>query len=147
MEVADQIFDWFKIHWVKVLNSLETTNIYLSMEKVCMMLTYSSVREVDELTSIYEEKDFRLVLHAQYSLKSESAYRYFFMGLFLFSKEQLVIETGTLTSRKVICLADVNVNNEEFKALRLPCQDWLWLCIVIYQEMETYLLEKMIEKT
>ena len=95
MEVADQIFDWLKIHWVKVLNSLETTNIYLSMEKVCMMLTYSSVREVDELTSIYEEKDFRLVLHAQYSLKSESAYRYFFMGLFLFSKEQLVIETGT----------------------------------------------------
>ena len=147
MEVADQIFDWFKIHWVKVLNNLETTNIYLSMEKVCMMLTYSSVREVDELTSIYEEKDFRLVLHAQYSLKSESAYRYFFMGLFLFSKEQLVIETGTLTSRKVICLADVNVNNEEFKALRLPCQDWLWLWIVIYQEMETYLLEKMTGKT
>ena len=38
-----------------------------------MMLTYSSVREVDELTSTQEEVDFGLLLHGQHSLKSESA--------------------------------------------------------------------------
>ena len=39
------------------------------------------------------------------------------MLLFAFSKEPPVIDTGTSTSRKVICMADVNVNNEELKAL------------------------------
>lgn len=37
------------------------------------MLTHSSVREVEELTSTHNEADFRLVLHAQHSLESESA--------------------------------------------------------------------------
>ena len=39
------------------------------------------------------------------------------MLLFAFSNEPPVIDTGTSTSRKVICIADVNVNNEELKAL------------------------------
>ena len=68
-EFVDQIFDWFKINRAKVLsNKLRTTNIYLSKENFCMMLTYSPIREVDELTSTQEEADFRLVLHAQHSL-------------------------------------------------------------------------------
>ena len=57
-ELVDQIFDWFKINRAKVLNNLRATNIYLSKENFCMMLTCSSVREVDELTSTHEEADF-----------------------------------------------------------------------------------------
>ena len=48
-ELVDQIFDWFKINRAKVVNNLRTTNIYLSKENFRMMLTYSSVREVDDL--------------------------------------------------------------------------------------------------
>ena len=72
-KVFDQIFDWFKINRAKVLNNLRTTSIHLSKENFCMMLTYSCVMEVDELASIHKEADFRLALHAQYYLKSESA--------------------------------------------------------------------------
>ena len=39
------------------------------------------------------------------------------MVLFTFSKESLVIDTGTSTSRKAVCMEDVNVNDEELKAL------------------------------
>ena len=43
-ELVDQMFDWFKINRAKVLNNLRATNIHLSKEKFCMMLTCSSVR-------------------------------------------------------------------------------------------------------
>ena len=39
------------------------------------------------------------------------------MVLFAFPKEPLVIDTCTLTSRKVISMTDVNVNDEELKVL------------------------------
>ena len=90
------------------------------------MLTYSSVREVDELTSTQEEVDFGLLLHGQHSLKSESATLIrsysgdtdiFVMVLFAFSKEPLFIDIDTSTSRKVICIADFNVNKGELTAL------------------------------
>ena len=125
-ELVDQIFYWFKINRAKELNNLRITNIYFSKENFCVMLTYSSVREVDELTSTHKEADFRLVLHAQHSLKSESATLtrphsgdtdIFVMVLFAFPKEPLVIDTCTLTSRKVISMTDVNVNDEELKVL------------------------------
>ena len=91
-----------------------------------MMLTYSSVREVDELTSNQEEVDFGLLIHAQHSLKSESATPIrsnsgdtdiFVMVLFAFSKEPLFIDPDTSTSRKVICIVDFNVNKGELTAL------------------------------
>ena len=39
------------------------------------------------------------------------------MVLFAFSKEPLVTDTGTSASRKVICIANVNVNDQELKVL------------------------------
>ena len=112
MELVDQIFDWFKINWAKVLNHLQATNIYLSKKNFCMMLTYSSVSEVDELTSTHEVAYFRLVLHAQHSLKSKSA-----TLIRSHSGDTDIFNTGASTSRKVTCMADVNVNDEELKAL------------------------------
>ena len=58
-EHVDQIFGWFKINQAKVLNNLRTTIIYLFEENICMMLTYSSVREGDELTSTHKKADFQ----------------------------------------------------------------------------------------
>ena len=39
------------------------------------------------------------------------------MVFFTLSKDPQVIDSGTSTSRKFICMADVNTTNEELKAL------------------------------
>lgn len=81
-----------------------------------------SVREVDQLTSVHEEADFLLFLYARNSLKSESGALMrsysgdtviLVMALLAFSKEPVIIDSGTSKFRKVIYMADVNTNDKE----------------------------------
>ena len=66
-------FNWLIVNRIKVLNILTMTNLHLSTEGSCQRLSLSAdINLVDNLLSRHEETDFRLIVHAQHAVNSNS---------------------------------------------------------------------------
>ena len=62
-------FNWFIDSRRKILNTLNTTSLYMSTEGYCQRLTISDVSSIDSLMSTHEEA---LMVHAKHAIISNS---------------------------------------------------------------------------
>ena len=127
-QMIDIFFEWVVEHKLTVLSFLKTTQLYMSKEDWCVLVTAEETRLIEELASSHEEADFRLMVHASHSLLSglrtiirspsgDTDILIMAISLFATEKTMLLIDSGTGTNQKIFHLKDISIDEDERKAL------------------------------
>ena len=104
-QLIEIFFKWLIDNRRKVLNTLKTTNLYLSAEGSCQRLSISDVSSIENLISTHEEADFRLMAHVKHALTHSNSpvivrshsgdTDIFIMAVTSFHSTNLILDSGT----------------------------------------------------
>ena len=112
-----------------ILEKLECSEVYFSMENVCYLISVDSVSTVRELNSNQEEADTKLLLHTDHAMHNytgkqvvgkshsgDTGVNILFASKFI-DNEAINLDLGAGSRRKVIKLASIRMSSEHKQSL------------------------------
>ena len=124
-ERIEIFFKWLIGNRRKVLNTMKTTNLYLSQKDLVNACQYQ-ISSIENLVSTHEEADFRMMAHVKHALthsnspviarSHSSDTDIFIMTVTSFHSTNLILDSGTGVGRKIVRMSDVEIEEDDRNA-------------------------------